>query len=318
MRIKHLSIGNINIDIYLYVERLPGPDEELPVMEASIGPGGAASNYAVGVARAGHESYLLAHTTRDAEALGILGRLREAGVKLDYVIVHEEGTPGIVVVVVAKGGETVMFKVRGVNALLRGDEISGEFDVVHIASVEPTVVERVTRQVSTRIISYDPGGAVAISNPSEVAKLAGRVTILSLNAREFLHVFGLGVASVSERLDKNWMLIRLGARGSLLVSNGRALHTRVCKLGEPVDTTGAGDAFNAYFNAWIAEGNEVEEALEVASIAAGLKVLKRGAQSIPSREEVEEVWRKGICKGIVRRVTLEEAEQLVRETVGSS
>ncbi len=313
---RHLALGNINIDVYLYVDRLPAPDEELPVEEAMIGPGGAASNYAVAVARAGHESLLVAHTTRDALALGILEKLRSNGVNVDNVVVHEEGVPGMVVVVVTRNGETVMFKVRGVNALLRGDEAPGEYDVVHVASAEPDVIENAMSVARARLYSYDPGGAVALRQPSRVASLAGKVTLLTLNAREFLHVFGLSVARLIAHLPPSSMiLVRLGARGSMLITPEGVYYARSCRLGEPVDTTGAGDAFNAYFNAWLAEGKGLEDALTAATTAAGLKVLRRGAQSAPSRAEVEEAVKR--CKGLVTRVGSMEAEGLLREAIGA-
>ncbi len=313
---RHLSVGNINIDFYVYVERLPQPDEELPVERFRIAPGGAASNYAVGVSLAGHEAHLLAHTTRHAEALGVLDSLRERGVKLDKVVVHEEGIPGIVVVVVTRGGETVMFKVKGVNEYLNGSEVSGEiFDVIHVASVRPGVVLEVSERNKAKIVTYDPGGAIAMQAPSEVAELASRVDVLTLNAREFLHVFGYSVSRVASLLpDGKYLMIRLGARGALLAWNKGAYYVKSCVFGEVVDTTGAGDAFNAYFNVWLVEGADVEEALIAASVAAGLKVLSEGAQAMPSRKEVEE--RIEECRGIVSRIGLDEAEVLVREAGG--
>ena len=313
MKPVHLSLGNINLDIYLYVERLPAPDEELPVEEAMVSPGGAASNYAVAAVAAGHRAKLVAHTSRVAVSLGVLDALRKKGVDVDSVVVHEEGMPGLVVIVVASGGETVMFKVRGVNRLLRGDEISGEYDVVHVASAQPEVMERVMASVRARIYSYDPGGAVAIQYPSRVAMLLGRVTILSLNAREAVRVLGASIGVVQEKLGDSMLLVRLGARGSLLVTSGRGYYARACRLGEPVDTTGAGDTFNAYFNAWLAEGTDVEEALAAGTTAAALKILRKGAQNVPSREEVE--GRLAECRYGVRMVNREEAERLLAETV---
>ncbi len=310
---RHLAVGNINVDLYVYVERLPEPDEELPVERFRIAPGGAAANYAVGASLAGHEAHLLAHTAKHAESFGVLSALRERGVVLDKLVVHEEGLPGIVVVVVTRGGETVMFKVRGVNELLRGDEVKGEkFDVIHVASVEPSVALRVLDNNTASITSYDPGGAVAFRMPSRVASMAGRVTILTLNAREFVHVFGYSIGRAASTLpDDRYLLLRLGARGSLLVWNKGVLYARSCAFGTAVDTTGAGDAFNAYFNSWLAEGRSVEEALVAGSVAAGLKVLREGAQSIPARGEVED--RMSACADIVRRLSFADAESLVRE-----
>jgi len=56
----HISVGNINIDIVLYVDRLPGRDEDTLAESLDIRPGGAASNYAVAVSQYGHRVHLVA------------------------------------------------------------------------------------------------------------------------------------------------------------------------------------------------------------------------------------------------------------------
>ena len=55
-----------------------------------------------------------------------------------------------------------------------------------------------------------------------------------------------------------------------------------------VDTTGAGDTFNAGLAVALSEGGDIESALRFANRAASLSVLKFGAQGgMPKRAEVE-------------------------------
>ena len=66
--------------------------------------------------------------------------------------------------------------------------------------------------------------------------------------------------------------------GDMLVSDGTA-QTRIAghdRL-EPVDTTGAGDSFNGAFLAAIAEGAEVNDAVDRAHAVAARVVMHRGA-----------------------------------------
>jgi ribokinase len=55
-----------------------------------------------------------------------------------------------------------------------------------------------------------------------------------------------------------------------------------------VDTTAAGDAFAAALGVALGEGRPLPEAVQFATQAAALKVMRMGAQSLPTRAEVEE------------------------------
>ena len=57
---------------------------------------------------------------------------------------------------------------------------------------------------------------------------------------------------------------------------------------EAVDTTGAGDTYNAALAVGLSEGLGMREAMRMASVAAGISVTRVGAQSsAPAREEVD-------------------------------
>ncbi len=57
-----------------------------------------------------------------------------------------------------------------------------------------------------------------------------------------------------------------------------------------VDTTGAGDAFNAGFAVALIENMPIKEAISFASATAGLSTTKIGtANSMPSRDEIEKI-----------------------------
>jgi ribokinase len=65
-----------------------------------------------------------------------------------------------------------------------------------------------------------------------------------------------------------------------------ALHVPAFAV-EAVDTTAAGDTFNAGLAVALTEGEPLEAAIRFASAAAGVSVTRRGAQaSAPARAEV--------------------------------
>ena len=48
-----VSIGNLNFDVYIRVAELPGPDENVEVIDLYTGGGGSAANFAVAAVRMG-------------------------------------------------------------------------------------------------------------------------------------------------------------------------------------------------------------------------------------------------------------------------
>jgi ribokinase len=82
-------------------------------------------------------------------------------------------------------------------------------------------------------------------------------------------------------------VVTLGAAGA--IAQGPAGGWRIGSLPvEPVDTTGAGDAFVGVLAAALDRDIELSEALRWASVAAGLACTRLGAQtSQPTAAEIE-------------------------------
>jgi ribokinase len=82
-------------------------------------------------------------------------------------------------------------------------------------------------------------------------------------------------------------VVTLGAEGALAIGPNSALRVAALPV-EPVDTTGAGDAFVGVLAASLDLGHELGAALRRASVAAGLACTGLGAQtSQPSAAQIE-------------------------------
>jgi len=293
---RHLAVGNLNLDMYVVVDYIPGPDENSIAREAYLGPGGAAANYAVTVTGLGHEAGLVSHTGSEAGRLGLLRALRERGVDTSHIVIHEGEMPGLVIILVAKDGERTMITMRGANNYLRGDEAAGEkVDALHVASRGTEVFTRAASSISARLVSYDPGASNARREGPKILEVARNLAdVLVLNRVEYGYVSGGAGLSVARSLlggRLGMIIVKLGAQGAVLFTREGAWRVEAYRAGEPVDTTGAGDVFIATFNVFYLDTDDPLEALKAASIAAGMKVTRRGAQSAPGREEVERILR---------------------------
>jgi ribokinase len=82
-------------------------------------------------------------------------------------------------------------------------------------------------------------------------------------------------------------VVTRGAEGALAIGP-RAAQQVAALLIDPVDTTGAGDAFVGVLAASLDLGHELGAALQRASVAAGLACTRLGAQtSQPTAAEIE-------------------------------
>ena len=78
----------------------------------------------------------------------------------------------------------------------------------------------------------------------------------------------------------------LGESGALIVTAKSSTHVPALRMAA-VDTTGAGDAFNAGLAMALACGASLEAAVQFAVVTGGLAVTKEGViPSLPNRDEV--------------------------------
>jgi ribokinase len=84
------------------------------------------------------------------------------------------------------------------------------------------------------------------------------------------------------------VLITLGERGVYVSTADHEGVIPAYHAGAPVETTGAGDAFNGGLATALAEGRSLQEAARFGAAVAGLSVTRAGAaNSMPTRAEVD-------------------------------
>ncbi len=279
----HIAVGNLNIDISLYVDRLPGPDEAIVSSDAAIGAGGAASNYAIAVSYYGHKVYLIATTSSYSFVDYVLNDLERHGVNVSYVK-RVEGAPGIVSVIVdRRSGERIMVKYRGVNSLLSPNDVPRELlenaNIIHIASVEPSVAVEIARRASSLgiLVSYDPGSG-AFETRDKVLEAIRYSNIVFLNRREAKELIGTNLNKLLD-IGVDVAVIKRGPGGAYAILPGGMVYHGLSKPIRPVvDTTGAGDAFAAFFNSVYLESHDIGKALQYGVAVATLKITCRGSR----------------------------------------
>lgn len=284
-------VGSINMDLVTVAPRFPAPGETLMGERFLSVHGGKGGNQAVAAARLGAEVHMVGAVGEDAFAQPLWDGLVAEGVGLEHVsrIAHcSSGTASITVA----GGENEIVVVPGANAQLKPEHVAraetllASADVVLVQmeipleSVEATL--RLARALHVPVI-LNP--APAQSLPTAWLQLAHYITP---NQHELATLLDADPAedfrSLMRRAPCPVVLTR-GDEGAWFRVEGEPQHQPGFEI-EVVDSTGAGDTFNAAFAVYLHEGLPV--AVRKACAAAALSVTRLGARAgMPRPSEVE-------------------------------
>ena len=245
---KILCIGNLNYDILLPVDRMPGHHEKMTCPDAVVGFGGAAANTAYWLARLGKDVGMAGAVGDDAMGREHVQSLAEAGVDTSGIEVVD--APSGSAVVFAEGRGKRMVRVPGANLMGRfqTDILNGRGIVFLSGQNLPLLADyaiAAQRQGATVFC-----GSGCVGDESILSIADGMI----LNSDELESVTGLQDPEESIRaLDVQAAAVTLPAGGCLL-SDGIHLFRADAERIDPVDRTGAGDAFAAGYLAGYVKG----------------------------------------------------------------
>lgn len=298
-----LSLGSVNADFQVRVDE---PIEEGRTLIATdfrrLG-GGKAANVAFLAGRLGHRAKLLARVGDDGLAEQALAPLREAGVDLGHVSTAEGHPTAVSMIAVPPDGKKSILLALNANdawdepAILDatgaigkapdGSILVADYEVppglvaraAHAARergfalvIDPSPADRVDRDVLAR-------AQAVTANPKETQILTGiEVDGVEAACRAARELAGLGTAIVC---------VKLRDGGCVLAHDGR-LDLIPAPEVEPVDSTGAGDAFAGALAVALLEKRPPRDAACFAVAASSLAVTAYGSQpAYPSRARIE-------------------------------
>jgi ribokinase len=297
-----LIVGDANVDLVLRGDVRPrfGQAEQL-LDGADLVLGGSAAIVACGLARLGIPTWLAAVVGDDAFGDVVLERLRDAGVRTDAIRRTTEESTGVSVILSAADDRAIL-TATGTIPLLGAEAVTSALAVsgagwMHVAS--PFLAPGLTRGLAAVVRDARARG-VGTSldtnwDPSErwtgVADLVAAVDVLLPNRAEVEAIASAlapparEAADADAAVDAAARVARLGPR--VVVKDGAAggwsidaAGTRESAPGlavDVLDTTGAGDSFDAGYLAAIAHGERAEEVrLRWAAVAGSLSTRAAG------------------------------------------
>jgi ribokinase len=294
-------LGSLNMDLVLEVERLPRPGETVLGRNFTRYPGGKGANQAIAAARLGAEVRLFGHVGADSYGEELLSVTQAAGVDVGGVTRHPEVPTGVALILVAEGGQNQIAYAPGANWQLGREDVERWLPQIREADVLLLQLEVPLEPLAILLQYLPPEKPLVILDPAPAQDLSplplARVDYLVPNREEVLRLAGGEVTELSgaARLllarEIRYLVIKADQEGAYLAEPGGMTHFPAYKV-RAVDTTAAGDAFNAALAVALAQGKGPYEAIGYANAAAALTVTKRGASSsLPTREEVQEFLR---------------------------
>jgi sugar/nucleoside kinase (ribokinase family) len=272
-------IGDCNPDVLVTGDDVTpafGQQEKL-VDGIGLGIGGAAAITAVAAARLGLRSALVAAIGDDPAGDFMLGQLAAAGVDTAAVVVRP-GQPTGMTVALSRGNDRAILTATGAMSTLTAADIPGDLirraRHLHVSSYFllerslgpglPAVLRAARRGGTTTSLDTNWDPELRWGGDTLGACLA-ETDVLLPNEAEARHLSGaaaIGPAAAALNGRGPRVVVKLGARGALCADGQRWHRIELpARLDHPVvDTTGAGDCFNAGLIAGLRRGLDLPEA----------------------------------------------------------
>ena len=280
--------------------------------------GGAPANTASGLAKLGLPVNYICKVGADPFGDFLKSGLKSYGVNISGVVTSPTGTTTLAFVSLTEKGERDFFFIRGVHDKIDPSEVElpKRTQFFHFGSLTQTsssglkatakLVHQAHKQQA--IISYDPNIREFLWGDLKLAKLVvldtlKKVNILKVNEEEAELLSGetnpAKAASKLFRDSLDILIITLAGKGCYYHTANFKGYIPTIKV-KVVDTTGAGDAFNAGFIAGLYQAKksaaqlskpELEKILRQATIIGSLTTTKKGAVSaFPDQQEINKYF----------------------------
>lgn len=293
-------MGSANVDLTFRTPRFPQPGETLTGHAMHQGMGGKGANQAVAAARLGADVNFVACIGDDAFGAEAIRQYEADGIDTSGIRGVAGQPTGTAAIIVDDRAENSIIVIPGANAMLSPDDVQRAAAAIAAADAILCQLEtpiaatleafRIARVAGTRTV-LTPAPAVEL--PDELLDLCD---VCVPNRTEIEVLVGRPVRNLEEAraaaqllLDRGVKTVALtmGSEGAFIVDQSVAAAIPAMQV-EPVDTTGAGDAFAAALSVFLCEGLSLQEAAVRATVAGAITVTRLGTHaSFPHRKELE-------------------------------
>lgn len=298
---KVVVFGSFVTDLTTCCPKFPQEGETVKGDFFKTGPGGKGSNQAVAAHRTGADVTLITKLGIDtfgeqAEAFYQKEKMCMEGILKD----KEISTGAALIMVNSETMQNEIVVIPGACGNITEEDLIRVLPIINPGDVVLTQLET-NYDATLKVLQYSKAkGCTTILNPAPAVPLDDEilscVDIITPNETEASVLTGKsasneledirGMAKVLKAKGISHVIITRGSEGSYLLDDDEYICPSM-QLGDVVDTTGAGDAYNGALAAGLSFGYDVREAMVFATVVSGLAVTKFGtAPAMPFAEEI--------------------------------
>ncbi|SHF39248.1 ribokinase [Seinonella peptonophila] len=291
-----MVIGSLNMDIVVKATRSPTSGETIIGKNIHFIPGGKGANQAVAAARLGAKTIMIGSLGVDEFGKSLSNSLQAEKVDIRGINMIDDVHSGIASIILTEEDNRIIV-VPGANNFCLTEDVERHQELMRQADIVLLQLEIPIPTVHRAIQLAHEQQKPVILNPAPATELSDQllsmVDYITPNQHELTHLTGItdleqAMSALLDRGPKN-VITTLGKAGAAWMKQDRTLVQFKGYSVPVVDTTGAGDSFNAAFAYSIAQKKSIEEAISMAIKVSALKVTKLGAQTgMPYLEEVQQ------------------------------
>ena len=287
---KIVVIGSSSMDLVVTAPKRPIAGETIIGESFKTIPGGKGANQAVASSRLGADVIMIGCIGDDNYGEVILENLQKNNVNTKYVEPVTGEKSGTAHIILAEDDNSIIV-VKGANDYVTPEYVEKALDVIKhadIVLIQQEIPEETVEYVANICNELNVS---LLLNPAPARRLSQNIidkaSYITPNEHEASLLFEGLTKEEALRKYPNKLFITEGKNG-VRYFNGQSEVLIPSYQVEVVDTTGAGDTFNAAFAVALAERKNIDDSIRFANRAASLSVTKFGAQGgMPLRTEVE-------------------------------
>jgi len=289
-----IHIGPYFCDLIITgLPNLPQLGDEIYGTEMQMAPGGG-FNTTYALHRLGLKTGWVTDFGSDFFSQFVLAKIKELGIDTTFFHVHTHDMCAL----------SVAFSYQQDRGFISYTDSCEPWDLLSILhdhrprsvllgglEIDPRFMEflAAARQEGTKLLTDCQSRDVTLETPG-VAEALQAVDVFLPNRSEVQRLTGMeDVDAASRRLAQliPLVVVKLGSQGAMAVWGEETLKVPGIHVPQVVDTTGAGDCFNAGFLYAYLNGKDMATCLQYANLMGGISVTGHGVSQVPKLEQVE-------------------------------